>query len=124
MNMLEYKIRRLCRHFKYWLIKKMCTQAEWQTLRNIRAGYYGYFGKKEKMIPITTSFELNQASYEFLHSADGEAEYDAQYGIAHKLIRDCEDEIAQCVSYIEAWDEKKQMWICTAELNLVEVIKE
>lgn len=124
MTMFEYKVRRLYRHFKFWLIRKMCTQEEWKTLRIVRAGYYGYFGKKEKMIPITTSFELNQASYEFLHSADGEAEYDAQYGIAHKLIRDCEDEIAKCVSYIEAWDEKKQMWVCTAELNLVEVIKE
>ncbi len=122
--MIKYKIRRFIRHIKYWLIKKACTPAEWQTLRNVRAGYYGYFGKKEKIIPIRTSFELNNASYEFLHSAEGQEKYNAQYGVAHKLIRDCEDEIAQCVSYLEAWDAKRNLWVCTAELNLVEVIKE
>lgn len=123
MKITTFKIRRFFRHLKYSFIKRVCTDEEWKTLHNIRAGYYGYYGRQEKLLPISTSFELNDASYRFLHSTEGEEKYDAQYGIAHKLIRDKEEEIARCVSYVEAWDAKRKTWVCTAELNLIKKVK-
>lgn len=121
--MIKYKIRRAYRTFKYKLIKKLCTPEEWQTLRNIRAGYYGYKGQQDKIVQITASFELNDASHKFLHSAEGCARYDAKFGIARKLIREKEEEIANCISYFEAYDTKKQLWVCTAELTIIEEVK-
>lgn len=30
------------RNFKFWLMKKLCSEAEWKTLLNIRQGFYDY----------------------------------------------------------------------------------
>ena len=123
MNKMRYNIRKKLRKAKFWMIKKACTEEEWKVLRNVRMNYYGQVEEKRKVHIVNCSFELNQASYDFLHSAEGQQKYDAQYGIAHKLIRDNEDEIAKHVFYIEAYDAKRKIWVCTAELNLMEVKK-
>ena len=130
MSYLKFKINRYLRKFKFWMIRKACTEQEWRTLRLVRAGYYGYQSKGKKPVPtlcgyhrIKASFELNNASHDFLHSDEGQLKYDAQYGIAHKLIREREEDIAKHVSYVESWDAKRQVWVCEAELDLVEVCK-
>lgn len=115
MNQFIFKLKKKLRHFKYWMIRKSCSDEEWRTLKMVRAGYYGYCGDLDWKI-IKTDFELNEASHDFLHSAEGKQKYDAKYGIAHKLIRDRENEIADCVSYIESYDPRRKVWICEAEL--------
>lgn len=122
-EVLRFRIRRKLRKLKYWAIKKSCTAEEWKTLRLVRAGYYGQTPQENRLKPIRASIELNDVSHTFMHSAEGQLRYDPQYCMAHKLIRECEEEIAKCVSYVEAWDPRKKMWICTAELNLVEEVK-
>lgn len=120
MSYLKFKINRYLRKFKFWMIRKACTEQEWRTLRLVRAGYYGYQSKGNNAVRIRGSFELNNASHDFMHSDEGKLRYDPQYCMAHKLIREHEEEIAKYVSYVESWDAKRKVWVCEAELDLLE----
>lgn len=100
-----------------WIAKKMLTESEWNTILMNRVG----FRKpelKEKRVNIetvTSKVILDQKSYRWLHSTQGEAKYDVIYGLTRELA----DQLKKYVDYKEEYDPTTDNWICRVSLEVV-----
>ena len=111
---MRIRLRRKIRHIREWLLVKLVPDADARmVLLMKRVGYD--VPKEVHYQTVSTQVVLNSKSYEFMHSADGVAKYDAVYGLTRQLA----DELKNYVKYTEKYDEACDEWTCRVDLKVV-----
>ena len=66
------------RNFKFWLMKKMCSEAEWKTLLNIKQGFYDYQEEVKRMTrQEAADCLLDKVNCKYCDQADGDCRQEA-----------------------------------------------
>ena len=105
------------RKISFWLLRNTLSEDERRMLYGMRLGFDSMQPKETER--IVHSFELDDRSHDFLHSADGVRKYDAKRGAARQLLRAREDDLAELIQYVETKDETTGIWKCTSWLEVV-----
>ena len=106
--------------FRDWIVKKLLPEEEWNTILMNRVGFRKpkfYTTTAIDLIPVHSEVVLDEKSYEWLHTAQGEAKYDVVYGLTRQMA----DELKQYVKYEETYDPSKGTWKCRASIKVVKL---
>ena len=102
------------KNFRRWLCKKLVPDNDARMVLILKKAGYEQPPKYD-IATVQTQCVVNKASYEFLHSADGECKYDAKYGLTRQLA----DLLKPYVKYTESYDEAYEEWTLKVMLKVV-----
>lgn len=106
------------RNFKFWLMKKMCSEAEWKTLLNIRQGFYDYQEEVKRMTrQEAADCLLDKVNCKYCDQADGDCRQEAIEMAARSLkawddvmkdVQDWQDDFNKHVKLLALTDDEKE----------------
>lgn len=102
---------------KNWIVRFALTEEERRMLYGMRLGFESM--QPKETVVVKCSVDLNKATREYLHSADGIREFDPVNAAKLNLLIEKQAELADLVSYREELVEETGLWKCTSWIEVV-----